>query len=85
MKFNKKLFYIQFVCIAIWLVVLYLHFISAMKGKLISIIFIILGIIFLIFHFTVIMNYKDEKRIDKKIEELEKNLKDLTDDLNGNV
>ena len=55
MKFNRNLFFLQFVGIALWLINLNLHIVSVLKGKLISIIFVVLGIIFIMFHLTVIM------------------------------
>lgn len=52
--FGKNLFISQFICLAIWLTDFYLHVPLAMKGSLLSVLFVILGIIFVIFHLNVI-------------------------------
>lgn len=46
----------------IWLIIIYSNILLIMKGKLISILFIMLGIAFLLFHIGVIYSYykKDE-------------------------
>lgn len=63
--FGKGLFISQFICIAFWLTDFYLHIPLAMKGSLISVLFIILGIIFILFHLKIIHDiyyeYKDNK------------------------
>ena len=63
--FGKNLFVAQFICIAFWLTDFYLHIPLAMKGSSISSLFVILGIIFIIFHLNVIRyiykGYKENK------------------------
>lgn len=57
MKIDRRLFFLQFVGIALWLVNLYFYISSALTGRLLSILFVMLGIIFIMFHLTVIINY----------------------------
>lgn len=72
MMFGKNLFIAQFICIAFWLTDFYLHIPLAMKGSLLSVLFVILGIIFVIFHLNVIRyiykGYEENKmyRLDRK-------------------
>lgn len=64
--FEKGLFVFQFVCIALWLTNFYMHIPLAMKGSLISVLFVIIGIIFTIFHLKIIHDIYHEHK-DSKI------------------
>lgn len=57
MKIDRNLFLLQFAGIIIWLIIIYSNVLLFMKDKLISILFIILGIIFILFHIGVIRDY----------------------------
>ncbi len=63
--FGKSLFVAQFICLAFWLTDFYLHIPLAMKGSLLSILFVVIGIIFTLFHLKIIhdiyQEYKDNK------------------------
>ncbi len=61
-KIDRKLILLQFAGIVIWLIIIYSNILLVMRGKLISILFIILGIAFILFHMGVIRDYykKDE-------------------------
>ncbi len=64
-SFGKFLFFAQFVCLAFWLIDFYIYFPLAMKGSLLSVLFVILGIIFVMFHLKIIHDiyweHKDNK------------------------
>lgn len=63
---KKRLFYLQFIGLIAWSIDLYLYVPSAMDMKLLSVLFTILGIIFIVFHLTVIRDIYNQKRYMKK-------------------
>jgi FtsH-binding integral membrane protein len=65
-RFGKFLFFSQFICLVFWLTNFYLHVPLAMKGSLLSVLFVVLGIIFVMFHLKVIHDIYQEHR-DSKI------------------
>ena len=64
-RFGKCLFASQFICLAFWLTDFYLHVPLAMKGSLLSVLFIILGIIFVMFHLKIIRDIYQENKDNK--------------------
>ena len=64
-RFGKNLFVFQFICLAFWSIDFYLHTPLAMKGSLLSILFIIIGIIFVTFHLKIIRDIYHEHRDNK--------------------
>lgn len=63
--FGKGLFVSQFICLAFWLTDFYLHIPLAMKGSSISVLFVVIGIIFVIFHLKIIRDIYYEYRDNK--------------------
>jgi len=64
-RFGKSLFVAQFICLAFWLTDFYLHIPLAMKGSLLSILFVIIGIIFTLFHLKIISDIYQEHKDNK--------------------
>lgn len=63
--FGKNLFIAQFICLAFWLTDFYLHVPLAMKGSLLSVLFVILGIFFVMFHLKIIRDIYQEHKDNK--------------------
>lgn len=68
--FGKSLFISQFICLVFWLTDFYLHIPLAMKGSLISILLVAIGIIFVMFHLKIIHDIYHEHK-DNKIYRLD--------------
>ncbi len=68
--FGKGLFVFQFVCLAFWSIDFYLHIPLAMKGSLISVLLVAIGIIFVMFHLKIIHDIYHEHK-DNKIYRLD--------------
>lgn len=64
-RFGKYLFFSQFICLAFWLIDFYLHIPLAMKGSLLSVLFVAIGIIFVMFHLKIIRDIYQENKYNK--------------------
>lgn len=65
-RFGKGLFVSQFICIGFWSIDFYLHIPLAMKGSLVSVLFVVIGIIFVMFHLKIIRDiYQEHNYYDK--------------------